>query len=105
MPEHLVREWRRLAQDEVVGNVDTQGEDARREDAQDAGLRKLVDPKLAPVVEKGRHDEHSNCNERRGVVQQLHGIAVERFLIRVGEDLRHGCGNNGTDGKNAAHHV
>ena len=40
-----------------------------------------------------------HCDDGRGVIQQLHRVALKRFLVGGGENLSQSCRYNGTSGK------
>lgn len=55
---------------------------------------------LRHVIKHWTHDQHTSSNVRRGMIQQLQGIAIEGLLVGIGEDLCHSRGDDRTSRQN-----
>lgn len=102
--DDLVGEGARLAEDQVVGDVNSKREEAGNKDVADDDVGPMESVERGDVVEDGAKDEpaegscdrrarlesgaHADSDERRRVVQELVGIASERSLQARREVLR-----------------
>lgn len=73
---HLISKRRCLAQHNVVTDIHTQCEHTRKRNSRHTRCRVLELHQCLDIVEHGTHDEHTQCDEGTGMVQQLKCVTV-----------------------------